>query len=48
MHESSTKAGKIRKLEAKDPRKRATRPYSFRKERKISSIIKITKAFYLN
>jgi hypothetical protein len=48
MHESSTKAGRSKKLEAKDPRKRALRPYSFRKDKRNSSIIKITKAFYLN
>jgi hypothetical protein len=48
IHESSTKAGKSKKLEAKDPRKRAARPYSLRKERRRSIIIKITKAFYLN
>jgi hypothetical protein len=47
-YESSVKAGKIKKLEAKDPRKRATRPYSLRKERRISIIIKIMKPFYLN
>jgi hypothetical protein len=48
IQESSTKAGRSRKLEAKDPRKRALRPYSFRKEKRSSNIIKIRKLFYLN
>jgi hypothetical protein len=38
-HEISTKAGKSKKLEARDPRKRAARPYSFRKEKRSSNII---------